>query len=380
MRIRALGVLILALLAGCASAPPPRAAASLFHDERFAPPSQRISGDDVFALSAPMQRYLEAELAGHSKAPRQALIDAVGQGQLRLEYDSVRTRNAAEAFEARAGNCLSLVIMTAAFAKALGLQVQYNSAAVGDIWSRSGNVYFLNGHVNVTLGRRDNDPHTLYDAAELITIDFLPGQEMRGLRTRPIDEDTVVAMFMNNRAAEALVRGRLDDAYWWARAAMRQAPSFFAAYNTLGVVYLRRGEIESARQVFARVLEQEPDNTRALANLALALGKLGRHAEAAAADAQLARVERHAPFHFFHRGLAAMEAADFAAARGLFRREIARSPDYHEFHFWLGLAELRLGNVAAARAELALALETSTTRRDHDLYAAKLAYLSAHHP
>ncbi|HEY5896901.1 MAG TPA: tetratricopeptide repeat protein, partial [Burkholderiales bacterium] len=111
-----------------------------------------------------------------------------------------------------------------------------------------------------------------------------------------------------------------------------------------------------------------------------ALGKLGRHAEAAAADAQLARVERHAPFHFFHRGLAAMEAADFAAARGLFRREIARSPDYHEFHFWLGLAELRLGNVAAARAELALALETSTTRRDHDLYAAKLAYLSAHHP
>jgi Flp pilus assembly protein TadD len=366
------------LVAGCAQAPVAKSPGGLFRDELFAAPTQQISAREVFALSEAMTRYLKVGLADQlQKGARQALIDAVSQGQLKLEYDSVSTRNAAEAFDAKAGNCLSLVIMTAAFAKALGLEVQYNSAAVGDLWSRSGNIYFLNGHVNVTLGKRYSDPRTLYDTAELMTIDFLPGAEMRALRTKPIDEPTIVAMFMNNRAAEALVRGRLDDAYWRAREAMRQSPTFWGAYNTLGVVYLRRGLPDAAELAFRRVLENEPENTRAWANLALTLDKLGRPVEAAAADRELARIERHAPFHFFHLGIAAMEAGDFKAARTSFAKEVRRAPEYHEFHFWLGLAELRLGNIEAARAELALALEHSTTRRDHDLYAAKLDRLSA---
>jgi hypothetical protein len=73
-----------------------------------------------------------------------------------------------------------------------------------------------------------------------------------------------------------------------------------------------------------------------------------------------------------------MEAGDFKAARDAFAKEVRRAPEYHEFHFWLGVAELRLGNVGAARSELALALEHSTTARDHDLYAAKLARLASH--
>ena len=378
MRSCATLLLLSILLAGCAQAPVAQSPGGLFRDELFAAPSERIGAEDVFVLSEPMTRYLKVDLAAHlGKGARQALIDAVSQGQLRLDYDSVSTRNAAEAFDARSGNCLSLVIMTAAFAKALGLEVQYNSAAVGDLWSRSGNIYFLNGHVNVTLGKRYSDPRTLYDAAELMTIDFLPGQEMRALRTKAIDEDTIVAMFMNNRAAEALVRGRLDDAYWWARGAIGHSPSFFGAYNTLGVVYLRRGELATAERVFKRVLEDEPQNTRALANLALTLGRLGRSAEAAAADRELLRVERDAPFHFFHLGIAAMEAGDFNAARALFAKEVRRAPEYHEFHFWLGVAELRLGNIETARSELALALEHSTTRRDHDLYSAKLDRLAS---
>jgi Flp pilus assembly protein TadD len=377
MRERAVLLILSLLLGACASAPVARPEGELFRDELFAAPTERISAGEVFALSEAMTRYLKVDLAEQlSKGARQALIDAVSQGQLKLEYDSVSTRNAAEAFDAKAGNCLSLVIMTAAFAKALGLEVQYNSAAVGDLWSRSGNIYFLNGHVNVTLGKRYTDPRTLYDAAELVTIDFLPGAEMRALRTKAIDEQTIVAMFMNNRAAEALVRGRLDDAYWLAREAMRQSPTFWGAYNTLGVVYLRRGLPDAAELAFRRVLVNEPENTRAWANLALTLDKLGRAAEAAAADRELARIEHHAPFHFFHLGIAAMEAGDFKAARASFAREVRRAPEYHEFHFWLGLAELRLGNVEAARAELGLALEHSTTRRDHDLYSAKLDRLS----
>ncbi|MBV9359836.1 MAG: tetratricopeptide repeat protein [Betaproteobacteria bacterium] len=366
------------LLAACAPLPSlTRAPDGILHDELFAAPTKRVDATQVFALSDPMRKYLRDELAGQqSKGARQVLIDAVSQGQLKLEYDSVMTRNAAEAFDAKAGNCLSLVIMTAAFAKAMNIEVTYNSALFGDQWSRDSNVYFLNGHVNVTLGRRPQDPKVLYDQLELMTVDFLPGSDIRGLKSVTVGEDTILAMFMNNRAAEALVRGKLDDAYWLAREGIRQNPEYPAVYNTLGVVYLRHGNPELAEPVFRRVLQSDPSNTRALANLALTLGKLGREAEAAAIDRQLARAEGDAPFHHFNAGLAAMEAGDFKTARNLFRREVRRAPEYHEFHFWLGLSELRLGNIDEARGEFSLALEASTTPRDHDLYASKLARLS----
>src|SRR5690348_15194628 len=113
-----------ALAAACATVPVERPVESLFHDGLFAAPSAPIVPADVFALTPQMQAYAHAEIADrlNVRGRRQALIDALyDRGELKLEYDAVRTRNAAEAFDARAGNCLSLVIMTAAFAKELGL-------------------------------------------------------------------------------------------------------------------------------------------------------------------------------------------------------------------------------------------------------------------
>jgi len=374
-------VLLLSLgLAACASAPPPPPHEPLFQDALFAPPSQPIRAADIFALNDEMRRYLREEIAphAHNRSRQRALIDALyKRGQLKLEYDGAMTRNAAQAFDARAGNCLSLVIMTAAFAKELGLQIHYQSAYTDETWSRSAGLLLRSGHVNVTLGARFIDKGSGEDTTHY-TVDFLPPEELRGLRTRSISEDTVVAMYMNNRAAEALADGRLDDAYWWAREAMTRSPGFLSAYNTLGVIYQRHGDWPLAEQVYARVLEREPTNTRALGNLAQLAEQRGNVAQAQALRQQLARLEPYPPFHFFNLGRAAMQRGDYVAARELFAKEVARADYYHEFHFWLGLAHYRLGEMELARKELNLAMQSSTTRGDHDLYAAKLAWLRNH--
>ena len=370
-------------LAACASAPPPVAPpepAPLFNDALFAAASEPIRAEDVFALSDGMKRYLTNEIASQLrvKGAQEGLIDALySRNQLRLRYDTAATRNAAQAFETRSGNCLSLVIMTAAFAKELGLQVQYQSAFVDETWSRNNNIYFASGHVNLTLGKRLFDAGSRFDTGRLITIDFLPADEARRLRTRAVTEPTVIAMYMNNRSAEALVQGRLDDAYWWARAAIEQSPTFLSAYNTLGVIYLRHGNLPEAERILAEVLERETDNTPALSNLALVLGKQGRVAESALLQRRLAQIEPHPPFHFFNLGMAAMTSGDFKAARGLFAKEVARAAYYHEFHFWLAVANFRLGDIAQARKHLKIAMENSTTASDHDLYAAKLGWINS---
>lgn len=368
------------LLAACAHAPLDGHQA-LFADHLFASPSERISAKDVFALSEPMRRYLEAEMAGPlaAKGLHRGLIDALYRANgLRLDYDAAATLNAAQAFEARSGNCLSLVVMTAAFAKALELEVRYQGAIVEPMWSRVGGMHFLSGHVNLVLAGKSTGKRTLYDAGEHLTIDFLPAEELRGLRTWPIAEQTIVAMYMNNRAAESLGQGRVSDAYWWARAAIGHDPAFLSAYNTLGVIYLRRSDGPRAERVLRALLEREPANPQALSNLALALERQGRAAESDALQRRLARIEPYPAFHFFDRGLSAMRLGDFKSARNLFAKEVQRDPYYHESHFWLGLANLKLGDLEQARKHLDLALENSTTRGERELYAAKLERIRAY--
>ncbi len=371
------------VLVACASAPPPfveRPEAPLFADARFGKPTEPVSTDRVFEVSDAMRRYLQADIAHQlrTEGTKNGLIQALYQKtQLRLEYDSRMTKTAAETFAARSGNCLSLVIMTAALAKELRLPVYYQSAVLDETWSRTGSLLFASGHVNLTLGHRNISGGINRDLKST-TIDFLPPEETRGMRTRVIEEETVVAMYANNRAAEALVGGRLDDAYAWTREALRRDPSFMSALNTLGVVYLRHGDVELATRAFDRVLTAEPSNTRALANMAEARERQDRNGEAALLRARLAKIESTPPFHFFNLGMAAMQRNDYLSARDYFAREVARADYYHEFHFWLGVADWRLGDVDAARKHLKIAMSNSTTRGQHDLYAAKLDWLQAH--
>lgn len=390
---RWIATLCAVLLASCALAPgaPPETPphTRFFDDARFAAPSERIDAAQVFALSDEMRRYVDREIAPRTRlrGRQMALVDALyTKGDLKLEYDSAMTRDASEAFAARSGNCLSLVIMTAAFAKALDVPVEYQKVFVDDAWARAGSMYLSIGHVNLVMGKRRADDITYAQRlgkkpveSEGLIIDFLPPEDMRNVRSRVIGEDIVVAMYMNNRAVEALARGRLDDAYWFAREAVLQSPDYLVAYNTLGAVYQRHGDLAQAERVLRFAVSREPENTQAIGNLARVLADAGKTEESARLAATLARLEPEPPFVYFNRGMAAMRAGDLHAAKKSFEREIARSPDYHEFHFWLAVVLVGLGETEDARKHLAIAVRNSTTRRDHDLYAAKLDRLNAVH-
>jgi len=368
------------LLAACASAPPPVQPPALFNDALFKAPAGRVGADDLFALSDGMKRFIDRDIAAgvNAKGRRQALFDAVYHKYgLQLEYDSATTRDAAATFAARSGNCLSLVIMTAAFAKAMDLQVKYQSVDLDDAWNRDGNIFFFVGHVNLTLGRRSIDSGFGRGDEEL-QIDFLPPAETKGMRTREIRESTIVAMYLNNRAAEALARGKLDDAYAWARAAVERDPGFANSYNTLGAIYHRHGDLAEAHRTLAYALERQPDNVHVMSNLVQVLGAEGRYAEAQELARTLDKIDPNPAFAYFDRGLKAMRQGNYKAARDLFEKEVQRAPYYHEFHFWLGAALIQLGEMDEARRQLALAIQYSTTRSDHDLYSTKLQRISSY--
>lgn len=385
MQIRALIALLAvagsAALSGCAveSTAPPRT--DVFLDTAFRPPSVAMDADEAMRLSPAMKRFAETEMAHEIrlKGVRDGLIDALyTKGRLQLDYDSEITRTAAEAFDARRGNCMSLVMMTAAFARHLKLPVRFNSVYLEENWTRNNGIFFVAGHVNISLGRPQTSVQrmTVYGDPEMLTIDFLPPEQVKRHRARVIDESTILAMFQNNRAAEALLQDKVDDAYWWARAAILTDSRWLAAYNTLAVLYRRKGLYGPAENTLRLVLEREPLNVQAMSNLVLVLSDLGRREEAQSYANQLAQVQPVPPYKFFDEGVAAMKAGEFATARSLFRKEVARAAYVPEFHFWLGLASYGLGDLPGARGEITKALENSATSHDRQMYGAKLAWLN----
>ena len=386
--LRPAALLVLAAaLAGCAALAPPPSPAPLLHDALFAHPPRPAGADEVFTLDAPMRAHLQAVVARTSRvADRPAALaeslDALGD--LRLDYDASITRNAREAYAAHAGNCLSLVIMAAALAREMGLEVGFQSAATGDVFSREAELTLRSGHVNLVLGNRRPParvPSALVgvtiDLDERLVVDFLPPEALKGIKLEVIDQRRVLAMYMNNRAVETLVAQRPAEAYAWAREALQHDSGFWAAYNTLGVVYQRSGHLAAAAAVFEHTLVFDPRNVATIGNLEQVRRAQGDEAQANALAVRRLALEPHPPFHFLRLGQAAMAEGQFARARSLFMRELANRGPSHELHYWLAQAQLALGDTALAQQSLRRAMDWSQTPGQQARYAAKLDVLKA---
>jgi Tfp pilus assembly protein PilF len=379
------------LMVGCANHGPVLAGDALFRDALFAPPPAGIDAEAAFALSPAMRRYadtvLQPLMLGNN--PERALIEALqDKGLLQLEYDASTTRTAASAFEARAGNCLSLVLMTGAFAEYFGFEVHYQEVFVQPSWSRSGALEMASRHINLRLVPHDASLGVNTGQGAVLqrsrggpgggfTVDFLPPETAALHLAREISHDTVKAMFLNNRAAELLADGQVDAAYWWVRESIRDVPAFSDAYNLLGVIYQHHGNPAQAESVLRHALALEPDKTLVMSNLAGLLEHNGALEEAQQLRARIALIAPYPPFYFFDAGVTALKAGQYATARTLFGREIKRDAGSAECYFGLALADLGLGETDAARVALAEARERSTTRQSRAIYSAKLDWLKA---
>lgn len=376
-----LGLLGLAGLSGCATpaAPSP---APLLQDALFGDPAAPAEAAAAMAVDDTMRQYVHDVLATavREKGRPRALADALfARGELQLHYDDSHTRNAAQAFAARAGNCLSLVLMTAALAHEMGLDVAYQSARLDESISRSGALLLYAGHVNLVLAPRFSHWRR-YDARsfgdpDALQIDFLPPEQVRGLRSVPISEQRVLAMYMNNRAVESLQRAPAAVSYAWAREALRLDAGFWPAYNTLGVVYQRAGHLLAAAAVYRHTLAQDPDNLPAMANLAQVLVALGRPDEAAPWQARRQALEPQAPFHLLGLAEAALARGDLAEAERLLDRERGVTGSSHELAFLSARLQAARGDRAQAQQALGEAMDRSSTPRQRQVYADKLARL-----
>ena len=156
---------------------------------------------------------------------------------------------------------------------------------------------------------------------------------------------------------QALERDRNPGAASIAYANAARADSTFAGpAGRLGHLFLEQGHAKLAVPMLKRELRRSPRDVAVQRDLALALGALGRHADAIA---RLVPLTRRAPAdaeNWYALGVTYAAAGRMREAVAPLERAVALAPGHAAGHRDLAVALAALGRVPAARAEYARAL------------------------
>ncbi len=262
-----------------------------------------------------------------------------------FDYDAGLTETASEALASGHGNCVSFTNLFIAMGRARGLKVRAGYMTPHDNGRRRGDLVVLSTHVVAM--------YPLHD--RFVVFDFYRVREDPTTQIRLLDDFELAALYVNNRAVEALAAGRYDLAADRLAAVLKLFPDFAAGYANLGVLERRRGDVAGALDAYRHALEIDPKDPGISSNLAALYMSLGRVREAKAA-VLLADWRRATPFTLLARG--DLEAVDgrYKSALRFYRQAARRDPKLAEPHAAMARVALATGRLDDARREVALAM------------------------
>jgi Flp pilus assembly protein TadD len=187
-----------------------------------------------------------------------------------------------------------------------------------------------------------------------VVFDFYRTREDSAPHIRLLDDFELAALYLNNRAVDALGTGDYAEAESLLNEVLKLAPDFAAAHGNLGVLRRRRGDTAGALDAYRRALTLDPRDPSILGNLAVLYNGLGRHREAKAA-LDLADLRRATPYTVLARG--DLEAADgrVDAALRHYRRAARIDPRIPDPHLAIARLARSAGRLDEARRAAARA-------------------------
>lgn len=339
--------------------------------------------DDLFSLPNEAIKALKSELQ-RSKLSRSKHVLAnewlakyINAEEGAFEYRDNMTRVASETFEERAGNCLSLVLLTAALAKELDVIVEFQEIDVPPVWDKQGDFYLVNGHINLRL-LPPNEGSSVHMLKRAIQVDFLPERAVRGYDKTKINKQTVIAMFYNNVAAESLVMGDYDKAYGFLKLGLLQMPNYVPALNTLAVLYRYKGLNNEAETLYKLALDIDQKDMNALYNYAVMLGAQDRLDEWAAVHKRLELERIDNPYYYYDIAQQAYLDKEYQDALLWYKRAVAKADYRHEFYFGLSRAYWKTGDERRAQINMKKALRLTHDEDNKLRYQSKLHAMKSH--
>lgn len=296
--------------------------------------------DEIFDLTPEAKAFVTKAIKGTDDTQLQIkrLVKAIfNHSDLNMIYDSSANTVAGTTFANGSANCLSLSIMTYALARHAGFGVTFREIDIPEYWTRREGYSLINGHINLRL--YDYGHNSLYFEGRSTLVDFDPFSPKKYFPSFNVEKQRVIAMFYNNKGADALVNGRNYEAYAYFRAAILADKQFQDAWANMGILYRMTGHYDWAENTYEQALTIDDENLTIWENLAILHRFMGRFEKANEIKETVEFKRQNNPYYHFMLGELDFEAQNYELALGHFRKAIKLDGGQHQFYF--GVAKVR---------------------------------------
>ena len=356
---------------------------ALIDQQNLGPKPSFSSAQALFTLSPAAQQHFfdyfnassRRDVLGHKK-----VYNYLANKLHQFNYYSA-TYTAQQALDSNSGNCLSLAILTTAYAQLANITITYSEMTNAPVYSRQGQFEFESGHVVSQLHNPSFVPQNgiQYATKPTIVIDYFPSKE--NWQGDALSKDQFIAMYYRNLSADALAENKLSDAAWLAIESFHYAPNDLAGINLMAVIYRRMGQIQQAQTLYQHGLTIAEQNGRQnlhlLSNYLLLLNHQGKTQEAAKISALVEQANDPSPFRWLNLANDALMARQLKKAMRYFKK-VTEKAHYLPYGYE-GMAKVYYlqGRIRSAKEQLQLALARTHDQQNEKRYQAKLAALAA---
>ncbi len=354
----------------------------LLRDDLFNPTEAVIeTPEQIFALPEQAKAEIKSltRLSGSARVKTDLLLSYLfSKKGNNLLYQNDATLTAAETLAARQANCLSLSILSYSLAQEIDLNVEFRDVKIPEYWTQNNGQSLLNGHVNLNVigGKSTNSNGGISYSVFSYIIDFGMQNNRSNFPSVPLKQSQVISMFYNNKAAEAMVYGKVDLAYSYLKAAIKFAPDTAENWNNLGVLYRQKQQFELAEQVYLLAARLAPEQLNSKANLALLYEVTGQQEKADKLRAVVEAKRNQNPYYHIMLGNESLASGKAEVAIGYFRKSLALDKQLSEAMFGLAKAHLTLGQADKAEQYLRSATRFAPNKSERERYQGKLDRLT----
>jgi hypothetical protein len=344
----------------------------IFQDQVFGEPITIPTLDEIFALT-PEQKQDFLNEFHHFKykglSDSQRIYEYLRNKLQYFNFHS-ETLNASDAMTLNAGNCMSLAILTKALSQLTNVGITYELARTPPVFQREANLELSSQHIRtVVFNKNGTNIKQFIKPNQKVKIDYFSTTGSRTLRT--VKKDEFYSLFYSNRAAEAMVSGDDNAAYWYIKEALKVKEDNVIAINLLGVIYQRNQQEVFAERTYRYGLSFGHDQLELLNNYHKFLTQANRIDEANTIAQELENYHDPDPFKWLDLADKELAEKNYLQAIKLYEKAAEKADYLHQPYAGIAKANFFLGRTTLAIKAMKLALENSHTQQTSSIYQAK---------
>lgn len=367
LRVRALAVVVPALaagfavfLSGCAAQAPYDRHGTLHYSDSLVT-GERAFGEPIsidnlprVAISEPSEemRVYVADLVGNARLSSRRFHSLFAglrrDGYFDAVYAANSTLTAAEAFEARGGNCLSYTNMFVALAREAGLDARYQIVDIPPSWDADSGFLIRYTHINVVLRGLRIDSY----GAGRVVVDFNLMHPDPDAKETEVSDTYAESLFYANKSVNLLRDGRHRESFAYLRQAIEIAPENIDLWINLGAFYATMGDFHSSIEAYNVGLQLDPANKSAYSGLARSYAHLGDVERADQFQVKVRNYRKRNPYYHYALAQAAYAQADYERSLDAIDTAIGLKLRTARFHLFKALIHDRLGDRDAAEQSI----------------------------